>query len=118
MKAIIDIQRQFFLDGDEADLKPMILKDVAERTGLDISTISRVSNVKYAQTKWGTFPLKFFFTDSYTTEDGEDVYPQNQDCPARHHRERRQKKPISDDALAKLLKEKGIPYRTTYGGKI
>lgn len=51
----------------------MILKDVAERTGLDISTISRVSNVKYAQTKWGTFPLKFFFTDSYTTEDGEEM---------------------------------------------
>ena len=71
MKAIIDIQRQFFLDGDEADLKPMILKDVAERTKLDISTISRVRIEKYVQTKWGVFPLKFFFTDSYTTEDGE-----------------------------------------------
>ena len=56
MKAIIDIQRQFFLDGDEADLKPMILKDVAERTGLDISTISRVSNVKYAQTNGASSP--------------------------------------------------------------
>lgn len=64
MKAIIDIQRQFFLDGDEADLKPMILKDVAERTKLDISTISRVRIEKYVQTKWGIFPLKFFFTDS------------------------------------------------------
>lgn len=58
MKAIIDIQRQFFLDGDEADLKPMILKDVAERTKLDISTISRVRIEKYVQTKWGVFPLK------------------------------------------------------------
>ena len=73
MKAIIDIQRQFFLDGDEADLKPMILKDVAERTKLDISTISRVRIEKYVQTKWGIFPLKFFFTDSYTTEDGEEL---------------------------------------------
>ena len=60
MKAIIDIQRKFFQDGDEADLKPMILKDIADRTGLDISTISRVSNIKYAQTRWGTFPLRFF----------------------------------------------------------
>ena len=64
MQAIIDIQRKFFVDGDEADLKPMILKDIADRTGLDISTISRVSNIKYAQTKWGTFPLRFFFTDA------------------------------------------------------
>lgn len=73
MKAIIDIQKKFFQDGNEADLKPMILKDVAEKTGLDISTISRVSNIKYAQTRWGTFPLRFFFTDSYTTEDGEEL---------------------------------------------
>ena len=51
----------------------MILKDIADKTGLDISTISRVSNVKYAQTKWGTFPLRFFFTDSYTTESGEEM---------------------------------------------
>lgn len=89
MKAIIDIQRQFFLDGDEADLKPMILKDVAERTKLDISTISRVRIEKYVQTKWGIFPLKFFFTDSYTTEDGEEtVNTQDQDCPPASHRKR------------------------------
>ena len=67
MKAIIEIQKKFFQEGNEADLKPMILKDIAEKTGLDISTISRVSNIKYAQTRWGTFPLRFFFTDSYTT---------------------------------------------------
>ena len=73
MKAIIEIQKKFFQDGNEADLKPMILKDIAEKTGLDISTISRVSNIKYAQTRWGTFPLRFFFTDSYTTEDGEEM---------------------------------------------
>lgn len=55
MKAIIEIQRKFFQEGNEADMKPMILKDIAEKTGLDISTISRVSNIKYAQTRWGTF---------------------------------------------------------------
>lgn len=110
MKAIIDIQRQFFLDGDEADLKPMILKDVADRTGLDISTISRVSNVKYAQTKWGTFPLKFFFTDSYTTEDGEEMSTRKIKIALHDIIEKEdKKKPLSDDALAKLLKEKGFP---------
>ena len=110
MKAIIDIQRQFFLDGDEADLKPMILKDVADRTELDISTISRVSNVKYAQTKWGTFPLKFFFTDSYTTEDGEEMSTRKIKIALHDIIEKEdKKKPLSDDALAKLLKEKGFP---------
>ena len=110
MKAIIDIQRQFFLDGDEADLKPMILKDVADRTGLDISTISRVSNVKYAQTKWGTFPLKFFFTDGYTTESGEEMSTRKIKIALQElidHEDK--KKPLSDDTLAKVLKEKGFP---------
>lgn len=60
MQAIIDLQRPFFLEGDESLLKPMILKDVAERTGLDISTISRVSNSKYVQTNYGIYPLKYF----------------------------------------------------------
>jgi len=110
MKAIIDIQRQFFLDGDEADLKPMILKDVADRTGLDISTISRVSNVKYAQTKWGTFPLKFFFTDGYTTESGEEMSTRKIKIALQELIEHEdKKKPLSDDTLAKTLKEKGFP---------
>ncbi len=73
MQAIIDLQRPFFLDGDESLLRPMILKDVAERTGLDISTISRVSNSKYVQTNYGIYPLKFFFNDGYVTEDGEEM---------------------------------------------
>lgn len=110
MKAIIDIQRQFFLDGDEADLKPMILKDVADRTGLDISTISRVSNVKYAQTKWGTFPLKFFFTDGYTTDSGEELSTRKIKIALQElidHEDK--KKPLSDDTLAKVMKEKGFP---------
>ena len=73
MQAIIHLQRQFFLDGDETSLRPTILKDVAERTGLDLSTISRVSNSKYAQTRWGTFPLRHFFSDSYVTDQGEEL---------------------------------------------
>lgn len=110
MKAIIDIQRQFFLDGDEADLKPMILKDVAERTKLDISTISRVRIEKYVQTKWGIFPLKFFFTDSYTTEDGEELSTRKIKIVLQHLIENEdKKKPLSDDAISKVMKEKGFP---------
>nr|WP_287856936.1 RNA polymerase factor sigma-54 [Prevotella sp.] len=110
MKAIIDIQKQFFLDGDEADLKPMILKDVAERTKLDISTISRVRIEKYVQTKWGIFPLKFFFTDSYTTEDGEELSTRKIKIALQHLIENEdKKKPLSDDAISKVMKEKGFP---------
>lgn len=110
MKAIIDIQRQFFLDGDEADLKPMILKDVAERTKLDISTISRVRIEKYVQTKWGIFPLKSFFTDSYTTEDGEELSTRKIKIALQHLIENEdKKKPLSDDAISKVMKEKGFP---------
>ena len=110
MKAIIDIQRQFFLDGDEADLKPMILKDVAERTKLDISTISRVRIEKYVRTKWGIFPLKFFFTDSYTTEDGEELSTRKIKIALQHLIENEdKKKPLSDDAISKVMKEKGFP---------
>ena len=68
MQVIIDLQRPFFLEGDETLLKPMILKDVAEKAKLDVSTISRVSNSKYVQTNFGIFPLRFFFSDGYTTE--------------------------------------------------
>ena len=106
MKAIIDIQKKFFQDGNEADLKPMILKDVAEKTGLDISTISRVSNIKYAQTRWGTFPLRFFFTDSYTTEDGEELSTRKIKVALREIIDNENKqKPLSDDALAKVMKK-------------
>lgn len=110
MKAIIDWQRKFFLDGDESDLKPMILKDIADKTELDISTISRVSNIKYAQTKWGTFPLRFFFTDSYTTEDGEELSTRKIKLALKDvidHEDKR--KPFSDEALAKELKKMGFP---------
>ena len=110
MKAIINWQRKFFQDGDESDLKPMILKDIADKTGLDISTISRVSNVKYAQTRWGTFPLRFFFTDSYTTDDGEEMSTRKIKLALKEVIDKEdKKKPLSDDAVAKIMKEKGYP---------
>ncbi|HEY9550944.1 MAG TPA: RNA polymerase factor sigma-54 [Prevotella sp.] len=110
MKAIIEWQRKFFLDGDEAELKPMILKDIADRTGLDISTISRVSNVKYAQTKWGTFPLRFFFSDAYTTDSGEELSTRKIKLALKELIGSEDKaKPLSDDALALRMKAKGFP---------
>lgn len=110
MQAIISLQRQFFLDGDEASLRPMILKDVAEKTGLDLSTISRVSNSKYAQTRWGTFPLRHFFSDSYVTESGEELSTRQIKAALRDivEAEDRQK-PLSDDAIKDLLAQKGFP---------
>jgi RNA polymerase sigma-54 factor len=110
MKAIIHLQHRFFEDGDEASLRPMILKDVAERTGLDLSTISRVSNSKYVQTRWGTFPLKFFFSDGYKTETGEELSTREIKAALREIIENEDKsKPLSDDALSELLKEQGYP---------
>ena len=72
MRAIIEWQYRFFQNGDENDLRPMRLNDIANVTGLDISTISRVTNEKYAQTRWGIFRLRYFFGDSYTNENGEE----------------------------------------------
>jgi len=73
MQAIIDYQKAFFLTGDEQEIKPMILKNIAEKTHFDISTISRVANSKYVQTEYGTFPLKYFFSEKTITTDGEEV---------------------------------------------
>lgn len=110
MKAIIEWQHQFFAEGDEADLRPMILKDVADKTGLDISTISRVSNVKYAQTKWGTFPLRYFFSDSYVTDKGEELSTRKIKIVLENIIDKEDKKnPLSDEALAEKMKEKGFP---------
>ncbi|MBM6992275.1 MAG: RNA polymerase factor sigma-54 [Prevotella sp.] len=110
MKAIIQWQKKFFQDGDEADLRPMILKDIAEKTGLDISTISRVSNVKYAQTRWGTFPLRFFFTDSYVTKDGEEMSTRKIKLALKELiGQEEARKPLSDDALAAEMKRRGYP---------
>ena len=110
MQAIIQLQRQYFIDGDESSLKPMILKDVAERTGLDLSTISRVSNSKYAQTRWGTFPLRHFFSDSYVTDQGEELSTRQIKAALRDIINAEDKrKPLSDDALTRLLAEQGFP---------
>ena len=73
MQTIMDYQHEFFVSGDETSLKPMILKDIAERTGLDISTVSRVANSKFVQTEFGTYRLKFFFSESLSTDSGEEV---------------------------------------------
>lgn len=110
MRAIIHWQRRFFEDGDEASLRPMILKDIAERTGYDLSTISRVSKSKYVQTRWGTFPLRYFFSDSYVTESGEELSTREIKAVLRElieHEDKR--KPLSDEALRLLLAEKGYP---------
>jgi RNA polymerase sigma-54 factor len=110
MQAIITLQRQFFLDGDEASLRPMILKDVSEYTGLDVSTVSRVSNSKYAQTRWGTFPLRHFFSDSYVTESGEELSTRQIKAVLRDIIDAEdKKKPLSDDALRAELTRKGFP---------
>ena len=110
MQTIINLQKQFFLDGDETSLRPMILKDVAEKTGLDLSTISRVCSSKYAQTRWGTFPLRHFFSDSYVTENGEELSTRQIKAVLRDLIEAEDKRhPLSDDALREQLKEKGLP---------
>lgn len=108
MNAIMDFQRSYFETGDEANLRPMILKDIAERTELDISTISRVANSKYIQTPFGIYPLKYFFSEGLQTDSGEEVstreikkileeFIQNED----------KKKPLTDDKLAAILNERG-----------
>ena len=110
MRAIIQLQHRFFEDGDEASLRPMILKDVAEKTGLDLSTISRVSNSKYAQTRWGTFPLKFFFSDGITTESGEELSTREIKATLRDIVEAEDKRhPLSDDLLSEELGKRGFP---------
>ena len=110
MRAIIQLQHQFFVDGDEASLRPMILRDVAEKTGLDPSTISRVSNSKYAQTRWGTFPLRHFFSDAYVTESGEELSTRQIKAALRDIIDGEDKRrPLSDDALKEELSRRGFP---------
>ncbi|TVR41225.1 MAG: RNA polymerase sigma-54 factor [Cryomorphaceae bacterium] len=108
MNAIVEIQKEYFLTGDETKLKPMILKDVAEKVNLDISTISRVANSKYVQTPYGTFLIKTFFSESLSTDSGEEVSTREvkkilQDAIDQENKS----KPLTDDRLAKLLKDKG-----------
>jgi len=110
MQAIIQWQHRYFEEGDEALLRPMILKDIAEKTGYDLSTISRVSNSKYALTRWGTFPLRHFFNDSYVTADGDELSTRQIKSVLKELIDAEdEKKPLSDDALGRLLAEKGYP---------
>ena len=108
MEAIMNYQKEYFLTGDETKLKPMILKDISEKVGLDISTISRVANSKYVQTSYGTFPLKSFFSESLTNDEGEEVSTREikkilMDCIEQEDKS----KPLTDDILTQILKEKG-----------
>ena len=110
MKAIIQLQKHFFEEGDEELLRPMILKDVANLTGQDLSTVSRVTNSKYVQTRWGTFPLKFFFSDGYVTQSGEELSTRKIKAALRTLIEAEDKhKPMSDDALRNALEQQGFP---------
>ena len=110
MQAIIRLQHQFFIDGDESSLKPMVLRDVADKTGLDISTISRVSNSKYALTRWGIFPLRHFFSDSIVTDSGEELSTRKIKAALRDIiNAEDKKKPLSDETLTTMLADKGFP---------
>lgn len=108
MEAIMEHQREFFLTGDETKLKPMILKDIAEKVHMDISTISRVANSKYVQTNYGTFLLKFFFSESLSTDTGEEVSTREVKKILKDAIEAEEKRePLTDDELTALLKSKG-----------
>jgi RNA polymerase sigma-54 factor len=108
MNSMLQFQKEFFVEGDETKLKPMILKDIADRTNLDISTISRVSNSKFIQTHFGIYSLKYFFSESMQKEDGEEVSTREiksilKDCIGNENKQ----KPVTDDELANILKDKG-----------
>ncbi|HEY4785452.1 MAG TPA: RNA polymerase factor sigma-54, partial [Bacteroidales bacterium] len=108
MEAIIDFQKEYFQEGDETKLKPMILKDIADKTGLDISTISRVANSKYIQTHFGIYALKYFFTEGLQTESGEEVSTREikrilEQCIEGESK----RKPLTDDELSDILQKKG-----------
>lgn len=108
METIILLQRAFFLTGDEATLHPMILKDVAERAGYDISTISRVSNSKYVQTNFGIYPLKYFFSESMQMDSGEEISTREVKKIMKEYIDNEDKrKPVTDEELASVLQEKG-----------
>ena len=108
MQAIIEFQKEFFVTGDETTLKPMILKDIAAMTSLDISTVSRVANSKYVQTEYGTYKLKFFFSEALHTDNGEEV--STREVKTILHEmisAENKRKPLSDEHLTDMLMEKG-----------
>lgn len=108
MKAIVDFQYEFFLEGDETKLKPMILKDIASMINMDISTVSRVASSKAVQTDFGIFPLKYFFSEGIATDSGEEVSSREVKQIIKDIIEAESKsKPLSDDKLEKILNDKG-----------
>ena len=108
MSAIMSHQHEFFVTGDETTMRPMILKDIAELTGLDISTVSRVANSKFVQTEFGTYRLKFFFSESLSTDSGEEVSTREVKKILSDMIEAEDKKrPLSDELLTDMLQEKG-----------
>ena len=110
MNAIMHFQEEFFLDGDETKMKPMILKDIADMVGLDISTVSRVANSKYVETPYGTKLIKEFFSEAMTNDQGEEVSTLEIKKILKDVIEEEDKhKPLPDDQLAEILKEKGYP---------
>jgi len=110
MSAIMHYQKEYFLSGDERKLKPMILKDIADEIKMDVSTVSRVANSKYVDTPYGTKLIKEFFSESMTNDKGEEVSTREiKKILETVIEEENKKKPLTDEALAKILKEKGYP---------
>lgn len=108
MQAIVDYQHDYFMDGDETNLKPMVLKDIAEKTGFDISTISRVVNSKYIETHFGIFPLKYFFSEGLENQDGEEVSTRELKKVLKECVENEDKhKPLTDDQLVTEMEKRG-----------
>ena len=110
MQAIIKMQHKYFLDGDEADLVPMTMTDIAEQIGMDVSTVSRVCNAKYAETPWGIFKLRHFFSSSFGKEGDEEMSNRKVKIALADIIKAEDKKhPLSDDAISKELKKQGYP---------
>ena len=110
MSAIMHYQKGYFLSGDERKLRPMILKDIADEIDMDVSTVSRVANSKYVDTPYGTKLIKEFFSESMTNDQGEEVSTREiKKILETVIEEENKKKPLTDEALSKILKEKGYP---------
>ena len=110
MSAIMNYQEEFFLTGDERNLRPMILKDIADEIGMDVSTVSRVANSKYVDTPYGTKLIKEFFSESMTNDQGEEVSTREiKKILEMTIQDEDKRKPLTDDKLAKILKDKGYP---------
>ncbi|MDG4716020.1 RNA polymerase factor sigma-54 [Winogradskyella marincola] len=110
MSSIMHYQKEYFLTGDERKLRPMILKDIADEIEMDVSTISRVANSKYVDTPYGTKLIKEFFSESMTNDQGEEVSTREiKKILETVIEEENKKKPLTDEALSKILKEKGYP---------